>query len=91
MTSVLFGERERVVPQVKTLLGHNHSRPWFVVSCGCRVLPDNAHQQTSIPPVGSSTGDFERRLKRALEVELLSPCGKSPLRGPWKIGRATLS
>jgi len=56
---------------VKLLFNVNHSRPWFMFSCVC-ILPDKAHQQTSIPPVGSSTGDFERWLNGALEVERLS-------------------
>ena len=40
----------------------------------CRVLPDNAqhNRQISMPPVGSSTGDFESWLKGALEVKRLS-------------------
>jgi hypothetical protein len=38
------------------------------------------------PGVGSSTGDFERRLKGALEVKRLSLYGSS-VKGPWRIGR----
>ena len=67
-----------------------------MVSCGCRVLPDNAqhNRQISMLPVGSSTGDFERWLKGALEVERLALgelCegnleGGLPCWGPWRIG-----
>jgi len=37
------------------------------------------------PGVGLSTGDFERWLKGALDVECLSLCGSS-LKGPWREG-----
>jgi len=37
------------------------------------------------PGVGSSTGDFERWLKGALEVECLSLCGNS-VKGTWREG-----
>jgi hypothetical protein len=37
------------------------------------------------PGVGLSTGDFERWLKRALEVECLTLCGSSVKR-TWKEG-----
>ena len=47
------------------------------------------------PEVGSSTGDFERRLKGALEVVHLSLWefregnleGRLPFCGPWRISR----
>jgi len=47
------------------------------------------------PGVGSSTGDFERRLKVALEADCLSlwelcegnPEGALPCWVPWRIGR----
>jgi len=37
------------------------------------------------PRVGSSTGDFGRRPKRALEMDSLSLCGSS-LKGTWREG-----
>jgi hypothetical protein len=40
------------------------------------------------PGVGLSTGDFERWLKGALEVECLTLCGSS-VKGTWKEGSLT--
>jgi len=37
------------------------------------------------PGVGSSTGDYGRRLKGALEVECLTLCGSS-VKGTWREG-----
>ena len=58
-----------------------------MVSSWCRVLPDNAqhNRQIAMPPVGSSTGDFESWLKVALEVERLSLYGNS-VKGTWREG-----
>jgi hypothetical protein len=75
---------------VKLLFNVNHSRPWFLVSCGCRILPGNAHQQTSTPPVGSSTRDFERWLNGGLEVKRLSlSLYGSSVKGTWSEGSVT--